>query len=142
MCAAADNQRWTEIASQRFDGILRGAIQQDMHLRAEYYGLTYHPEVKLEDKAALAELIDRSKEDLLKGFRCRYDCDSVAAARRVWRSYLPLVMGRLQQDRQTHFRGDRGETWGEKGNVDGEIKHVCSPIGEPIVFTSFVFISF
>ena len=61
VCAAADNQRWAEIAPKRFGEMPHDAVQKDMNLRAKSYGFTYRPAVELAEKADLVELIDRLK---------------------------------------------------------------------------------
>ena len=61
VCAAADNQRWAEIAPRQFEQWPSDAIQKDMNLRARSYGFTYRPAADIAETAELSELIDRLK---------------------------------------------------------------------------------
>jgi hypothetical protein len=57
--AAADDQRWSEIAPSRFGAPSRDAILQDLKLRAESFGVIYAPAQQLAQTASLEELLKR-----------------------------------------------------------------------------------
>lgn len=57
--AAADDQRWSEIAPSRFGAPSRDAVLQDLKLRAESFGLSYIPAQQLAQTASLEELLKR-----------------------------------------------------------------------------------
>ena len=61
VCAAADDQRWNEIAPSKFGTPNPTAVMLDLRQRAEAFGFTYKPVEELVATASIDELFERLK---------------------------------------------------------------------------------
>ena len=59
ICAAADDQRWHQIAPRAFDSCHPDAILKDLHQHAQSFGYAYVPAKDLAKRATLEDMIER-----------------------------------------------------------------------------------
>jgi integrase len=59
VCAAADEQRWSEVAPGKFGAPNPAAVMLDLRQRASTFGFTYRPVEELVSKASLEEIFER-----------------------------------------------------------------------------------
>jgi hypothetical protein len=59
ICAAADDQRWSEVSPGRFGAPAPHAVMRDLQLRAEAFGFSYMPVADILSKLSREEIIER-----------------------------------------------------------------------------------
>ena len=59
ICAAADDQRWSEITPSRFGTPAPNAVMKDLQQRAQAFGFTYMPVSEIVEKLSGEQIVDR-----------------------------------------------------------------------------------
>ena len=59
ICAAADDQRWSEITPSRFGTPSPDAVMKDLQQRAQAFGFTYMPVSEIVEKLSGEQIVDR-----------------------------------------------------------------------------------